>query len=257
MVKTPEQIAGIRRACRVCREALEAMGACVGAGVSTADIEEHGAAVLRRRGVRSAFRGYRGYPADFCISVNEEVVHGIPSRGKTLKSGDIVAIDVGVVCDGFVGDCAASFPVGELSPSRGRLLEVTGRALEAGVAAAVHGNRVGDIGAAIQSLVEDAGFSVVRQFAGHGVGVELHEAPEVPNFGRPGTGALLRENMTLAIEPMVNEGTPWVSVLDDGWTVVTDDRRCSAHAEHTVLVRKGKPEVLTERYGDERGKDPD
>jgi len=250
MVKTPQQIEGIRRACRICRRILDRLGQMVRPGISTEELARAGEQMLAEEKVVSAFRGYRGYPSAFCLSVNEEVVHGIPGPGKVLASGDIVGIDVGVICDGFYGDCADTFCAGEVSAVHARLIEAARGALAAGISQAVAGNRVGDISAAVQSFVEAAGFSVVRQFAGHGVGCELHEPPEIPNFGKKGTGPVLRENMTIAIEPMVNEGSRKVRILEDGWTAVTEDGRYSAHSEHTVLVGRTAAEVLTQaEYG--------
>jgi len=245
MVKTAEEIMQIRIACRICREILLELGRRIGEGLTTGELEEQAACLMKERGVRSAFKGYRGYPGILCISINEEVVHGIPSPRRKICSGDLVSVDIGVVYKGYYGDCADTFLVGEVSPARKLLVAAAHQALEAGIGKAVPGNRVGDISRAIQETVEKFGFSVVRDFSGHGIGRSLHEPPEVPNFGVAGHGHLLEENMVLAIEPMVNEGSWAVQILSDGWTAVTADRSCSAHVEDTVLVRNDRAEILT------------
>jgi methionyl aminopeptidase len=214
------------------------------AGCHDRDIEEECERLLREHEVVSAFKGYRGYPAALCVSVNDEVVHGIPTR-RALKEGDIVSLDVGVIYREHYGDCAASWGAGRLRAEDVRLIEVAQKALARAIEQAVAGNRVGDISSAIQATVEAQGFSVVREFAGHGIGRRLHENPEVPNFGAPGKGELLHENMTLAIEPMINAGRPWVKILPDGWTAVTSDGSRSAHCEETVLITKGPADILT------------
>jgi methionyl aminopeptidase len=219
-------------------------------GVSTAALDRFVDEFIRSHpGATPAFKGLYGFPASTCISVNEEVVHGIPKPTRVLREGDLVSVDVGVRLDGWYADAAVTFPVGEIDAEAQRLLDMTRAALAAGIAQAVPGRHLGDIGHAIQKTVEDAGFSVVRDLVGHGIGREPHEEPQVPNYGRPGRGLLLREGMVLAIEPMVNEGGPEVVTLPDRWTVVTADRRRSAHFEHTVAVTADGPWVLTAPAG--------
>jgi methionyl aminopeptidase len=224
---------------------LEELARAVVPGVSTADLDRLAADATRARGAAPAFLGYHGYPASLCVSVNDEVVHGIPSGRRVLREGDLVGLDFGAVKDGFFGDAARTVPVGVVSAAAAGLVAAARDALAAGIAAARPGGRVGDIGAAVQALVEARGFSVVREFVGHGIGRRLHEPPHVPNFGRAGTGELLRPGMVLAIEPMVNAGGPEVEVMDDGWTAVTADGGLSAHFEHTVAVTENGPEILT------------
>jgi methionyl aminopeptidase len=213
-------------------------------GVTTADLDALAEQRLREAGAQSAFKGYHGYPATICASINEQVVHGIPSR-RVLRAGDIISIDLGAKLDGFFGDSAVTVPVGAIDEHAVRLLEVTEAALYAGIAAVRSGGRVSDIGAAVQAHVEAAGFSVVREFVGHGIGTKLHEEPQIPNYGTPGRGPRLAEGMVLAIEPMVNFGKPGVKVLGDGWTAVTRDGSLSAHFEHTVVVVNGGSRILT------------
>ena len=211
------------------------------------DLERAAERKIRELGAKPAFKGYYDYPCVLCTSVNQEVVHGIPSEKRVLKAGDIVSIDCGVVLDGYYGDSAITVPVGEeISPELNKLLDMTRQSLYRGIEATRVGNTVGDVGAAVQELVEANGFSVVREFVGHGIGTRLHEDPQVPNYGTPGHGAKLREGMVLAIEPMVNAGGPGVRVLDDKWTAVTEDGRPSAHFEHCVAVTKDGPVILTE-----------
>jgi methionyl aminopeptidase len=244
-LKTTEEIALIREASLIVHDILqECMSAAV-PGVTTAEIDRLAEARTAERGARPAFKGYHGYPASICISVNEEVVHGIPSPKRVLREGDIVGLDFGVLCKGYYGDAAASVPVGEVSEAAARLLETTRLALDRAIAAAVPWNRLGDIGAAVQMFVEGRGYSVVRDFVGHGIGKRLHEAPQVPNFGAPGTGVRLRPGMVLAVEPMVNAGGPDVRMLADGWTAVTADGSLSAHFEHTIAITEKGPEVLS------------
>lgn len=232
------------RAGRIVGEVLKSLKDMIQIGVTTKEIELIAEGQIKAHGGIPAFKGYRGYPASICTSVNEEVVHGIPSSRK-LKSGDIISIDIGVYMDGFYGDGAASFPVGTVDGNTGALLRVTEEALYLGIENAVEGKRLYDISYAIQRHVEENGFSVVRLFVGHGIGRELHEEPQVPNYGNPGHGPRLKKGMTLAIEPMVNAGTREVRVLDDGWTAVTVDGLKSAHFEHTVLITEDKPRILT------------
>ncbi len=245
-LRTPDELARIRAACRVVRDVLEELARAAAPGVTTLELDRLAAEATRARGAAPAFLGYHGYPASLCISVNDEVVHGIPSK-RALGDGDLVGLDFGVVLDGWFGDAARTVPVGASSQAGARLVAATRDALAAGIAAARAGGRVGDVGAAVQALVEGRGFSVVREFVGHGIGRRLHEPPHVPNFGRAGTGELLRPGMVLAIEPMVNAGGPDVEVLDDGWTAVTADGSLSAHFEHTVAVTENGPEILTLR----------
>jgi methionyl aminopeptidase len=228
----------------VVHDVLEELARAVAPGVTTAELDRLAADATRARGAAPAFLGYHGYPAALCISVNDEVVHGIPSS-RTLREGDLVGLDFGVVLDGWFGDAARTVPVGAPSEGAVRLMAAARDALAAGIAAARPGGRVGDIGAAVQALVESRGFSVVRDFVGHGIGRRLHEPPHVPNFGRAGTGETLRPGMVLAIEPMVNAGAADVEVLDDGWTAVTADGSLSAHFEHTVAVTEKGPDILT------------
>ncbi|MCC6235590.1 MAG: type I methionyl aminopeptidase [Verrucomicrobiales bacterium] len=245
LIKNASEVAAIREACRIAGKVLDEMGAAVLPGVTTLELDQYAAERIRAAGARSAFLGYRNFPRHTCISVNDEVVHGIAGT-RRLMFGDIVSLDVGVVHRGFVGDTAATFAVGGIDPSVQRLLEVTQRALEAGIAQARNGLHVEDISRAVQSLVEGEGFSVVREFVGHGVGRSVHEEPQVPNFvERAGKSPKLRSGMTIAIEPMVNAGRREVRVLNDGWTVVTSDGKLSAHFEHTVLITDGMPEILT------------
>ncbi len=232
-------------ASEIVSEALQAIKKAVAPGITTKALEEIAEDVIRMRGGKPAFKGYKGFPASICTSVNDEVVHGIPSEEVVLKEGDIVSIDLGVIYKGYISDAAITLPVGEISEAAERLLSVTREALFEGIARAVPSNRVGDISHAIQSYVESKGYSVVRKFVGHGVGRRLHEEPQVPNFGLPGRGVKLREGMTLAIEPMVNEGTHDVSIMEDGWTAKTKDGKLSAHFEHTILIKKSGPEILT------------
>src|SRR5215213_10756140 len=225
-------------------EVLAELRAMVAPGVTTADLDAHAESRLRDHGGEPAFKGYHGYPATICASVNEEVVHGIPSR-RELREGDIVSIDLGVLLDGFFGDAAVTVPVGPITEGAADLLRVTEESLHRGLAHARLGGRVSDIGHAVQAHVEAHGFSVVREFVGHGIGASLHEEPQIANYGDPGRGPRLAEGMTLAIEPMVNVGRPGVKMLADGWTAITRDGSLSAHFEHTVAVTKNGPLVLS------------
>jgi len=248
-IKSRDQIARMREACAAAATVLESLKPLVRPGVTTQDLEEAGREMMSRLGARSACFGYqhgsRRYPAHTCISVNDEVVHGIPSLRRVLREGDLVSLDVVVEREGFIGDNACTLPVAAVSPSSEKLLRVTREALELGIREAVVGNRIGDISSAIQRHVETNGFSVVREMVGHGVGSMMHEPPEIPNFGRRGTGERIRPGMTLAIEPMVNAGGHRIRTLPDGWTVVTGDGSVSAHFEHTVLTTDQGPEILT------------
>jgi methionyl aminopeptidase len=245
ILKSPEEIKRIAQSCDIVARTLNAIKAIVKSGITTAEIESFAEAYIRAKNAVPAFKGYRGYPASICTSVNNEVIHGIPSATRVLKEGDILGVDLGVYKDGFYGDAAYTFPVGKIRPGVERLLKVTEESLYMGLENARAGNRVSDISYSIQRHVESNGFSVVRAFVGHGVGSELHEEPQVPNFGPPGRGPRLRPGMTLAIEPMVNEGGYEVLILDDGWTAVTTDGKLSAHFEHTVLVTLNEPRILT------------
>lgn len=250
MVKTPVQIARMREACAVAAQVLQQVKALVRPGITTQDLDEAGRDFMAALGARSADYGYqigsRRYPAHTCISVNEEIVHGVPSFRRVLRDGDIVSVDVTVTYNGYIGDNALTVPVGVIEPRLEKLMRVTEESLALGIKQAVVGNRIGDISHAIQSYVEAHGYSVVRDLIGHGVGEQMHEPPEVPNFGRRGTGPLIKPGMTLAIEPMVNLGGPRTKTLADGWTVVTADKSPSAHFEHTVLTTEAGPEILTE-----------
>lgn len=244
ILKTSEEINKMARACRIVGEVLEDLKAFVKPGISTKDIERRAEEKISARGGTAAFKGYRGYPASICTSVNNQVIHGIPSQVK-LEGGDIISVDVGVYIDGFYGDGAVTLPVGEISPLAGKLLRVTEEALYKGIGMATPRHRVSDISSAIQNHVEANGFSVVRAFVGHGIGMSLHEEPQIPNFGVSGQGPRLKEGMTIAIEPMVNAGGYEVSILEDGWTAVTGDGGLSAHFEHTVAITDGDAIILT------------
>ena len=248
-IKDKTGIARMRDACAIAAEVLALLKPMVRPGITTQDLEEAGRDAIASRGARSACYGYqhgsRRYPAHTCISVNEEVVHGIPSFKRVLHEGDIVSLDIVVEYQGYVGDNAFTVPVGPVSPAVAKLLAVSSEALALGIKQAVVGNRIGDISATIQAHVEAHGFSVVRDMVGHGVGVAMHEPPEIPNFGRAGSGEKIKPGMTLAIEPMVNLGGYKTKVLADGWTVITADKSPSAHFEHTVLTTGSGPEILT------------
>jgi methionyl aminopeptidase len=242
--KSPAELAKMRAASQVVAQVLEELMAMVAPGVSTADLDAAAESKVRAAGAEPAFKGYHGYPATLCASVNEQVIHGIPSK-TALKSGDIVSLDMGVKMNGYYGDSAVTVAVGTVGDDVARLLRVTQEALDRGIAQVKVGGRVSDIGHAIQAHVEAHGFSVVREFVGHGIGAALHEEPQIANYGEPGRGPRLAEGMTLAIEPMVNMGRAGVKVLSDGWTAVTKDSSLSAHFEHTVAVTRDGPLVLT------------
>lgn len=246
-IKSAAEIAIMREAGRINAEALEAAKSAIAPGVTTAELNEVVEAVHRRYGVYSPFKNYPGpypFPASICASVNEELVHGIPDKRK-LKEGDIVSIDCGTVYQGFVGDSAFTVGVGEISPLAQKLIEVTKQALDAAITQMVPGNHLGDIGAAVEGLALKHGFHVTHLYTGHGVGREMHESPLVPNYGQPGQGMLLREGMTLAIEPMVLVGTRYTRELKNQWTVISRDRSLTAHQEHTVAITANGPEILT------------
>jgi methionyl aminopeptidase len=245
IIKSESEIKKIAAACRIVAEILNNLKEFIIPGMTTAEIESYVEKEIKKRKAFPAFKGYRGYPASVCVSINEQVVHGIPTHYVKIKEGDIVSIDLGVVYDGFYGDGAITIPIGKVSPEAERLIRVTEASFYKGLEKAVIGNRVSDISAAIQNYVESNGFSVVRAFVGHGIGRALHEEPQVPNFGKPGRGPRLKEGMTIAIEPMVNAGCPDINILDDGWTAVTSDGSLSAHYEHTVVITKNGAEILT------------
>ena len=244
VLKSQDEIKRMADSCRIVAEVLDGIKEHVAVGVTTKELDDYVESFILSRSAKPAFKGYRGYPASVCTSVNEEVVHGIPSSRK-LKDGDIICLDIGVLFRGFYGDAAITLPVGNISAEAKKLISVTEQSLQAGIEKAIVGNRLFDISSAVQQCVESEGFSVVRNFVGHGIGRNLHEDPQVPNFGKAGEGAKLVEGMTLAIEPMVNAGGWEVSVLDDGWTAVTRDRSLSAHFEHTVAITKNGYNVLT------------
>jgi methionyl aminopeptidase len=245
-LKSGEEIIRMRDAGRIAAIAREIGGEYVKEGVSTAQIDREIKKCILSHGAKPSFLGYGGFPASACISVNEEIIHGIPSSGKILKNGDIVKIDVGAYYKGYHGDCAATFAVGQISEEAQRLIDVTKQSFFEGIAVIGEGKRIGDIGHAIQSYVEKNGFSVVREYIGHGIGKNLHEDPEVPNYGAPGRGQRLRPGMTIAIEPMVNVGDWHVRVLNDRWTVVTVDGKLSAHYENTVAITENGVLILTD-----------
>ncbi len=248
-IKSPADLDRMRRSNRIAASVRDRIAAETRPGVTTGDLDALAAELIREYGARSAFKGYRGYPGHICASVNEEVVHGVPGA-RRIRMGDLVSLDVGVVFDGFVGDTATTVMVGVSDVEAIRLVDVARQALEAAVAAARPGARVSDLSHAIESTAKAAGFSVVRDFVGHGIGRAMHEEPQIPNFGAPGRGPTLRPGMTLAIEPMLNRGAGDVTVLGDGWTVVTRDGQPSAHFEHTVAVGEAGAEILTESGGD-------
>lgn len=245
--RSATELERMHEAGRLVGEVLKELAAHVAPGVSTADLDALAERHIARAGATPAFKGYHGYPATICASVNEEVIHGIPSGRRVLAEGDIISIDVGVLLDGYFGDSAMTLPVGQVSEEAATLLRVTEEALYKAIDRARQGGRVSDLGHAVQQHVESYGFSVVREFVGHGIGQQMHEEPQVPNYGEPGRGPRLTEGMVLAIEPMVNAGKPEVKVLRDGWTAVTRDGSLSAHFEHTVAVTGGEPWILTTR----------
>ncbi len=247
-IKNEREISMMRQACKITAAARALAGEMVRPGVTTKEIDKAVHDFIVSQGATPSFLNYSGYPASACISVNQTVIHGIPDS-RVLNEGDIVSIDVGAYFGGFHGDCAATFACGEISPEAKKLIDVTKQSFFEGIQFARQGNRVSDIGHAVQAYVETNGFSVVRDFIGHGVGANLHEEPEVPNYGKPGRGPRLIKGMTIAVEPMVNMGTHMVRVLQDGWTTVTADGKLSAHYENTVLITDGEPEILTVTEG--------
>ena len=243
-VKSDREIELVRDSSRMVAETLKLLGTLIQPGRTTGELDRAAEDFIRSNGGLPSFKGYRGFPASICASVNTEVVHGIPGS-RVLENGDIVSIDIGVVKNGYHGDGAATFPVGDISEEAGKLLEATEAALEAGIGEAIHGNMVLDISAAVQNVIEDSGYSVVTDYTGHGIGKSMHEQPQIPNFVVTGVKSMLASGMTLAIEPMVNIGGGEVKTKADGWTVVTRDGSLSAHFEHTVVVREGGAEILT------------
>ncbi len=244
-IKSERELAQMRTSCRIVGQILEEMCQMAAPGITTWDLDKYAESRCKELGVKPAFKGYHGFPATVCISVNSEVVHGIPSKKKVLKEGDIVGLDFGVLREGWYGDSARTVGIGSIPSEAQRLLDVTRESLFRGIAQCREGNRVFDIGHAIQNYVEAFGFSVVREFVGHGIGRALHEDPQVPNYGPKGKGLPLRVGMVLAIEPMINAGSHEVRVLEDGWTAVTADHSLYAHFEHTVAIAPSGPEILT------------
>ncbi len=246
VLKTTRELSLMKEACVIAAGALKAAGAAVEPGVTTEEINRIAHNFITKSGAIPTFKGYNGYPAATCISINDEVIHGIPSKKRIIKAGDIVSIDVGATFNGYVGDNAATFAAGDISPEAQRLCDATRESLYEGIKAAVAGGRLGDIGSTIQRYCEERGFSVVREFTGHGVGKQMHEDPSVPNFGTPGRGVRLLPGMTIAIEPMINMGGAGIRQLPDGWTIKTRDGSLSAHFEHTVAITSNGPVILTQ-----------
>jgi len=244
ILRSDEEIGKIRKAGLIVALVLDKLKMRAKPGIETKELDRIALEEILKNGAIAAFKDYKGYPANICVSINEGVVHGIPS-GRKLKDGDIVSIDVGVKCGNYFADAAMTVGVGTVSDVAQRLMKTTEESLYRGIENARPGKRLSDVSANIQEYVEKNGFSVVRSFVGHGIGEKIHEEPEIPNFGRPGSGPRLESGMVLAIEPMVNEGSHEIEILDDGWTAVTKDRKLSAHFEHTIAVRNGAPEVLT------------
>ena len=244
-IKSKSEIEKMRVACKITGDALKLLEKHIKPGVSTAQLDKIAYDYIKSQGARPNFLHYNGFPASICASLNDAVVHGIPDKHMVLKEGDIISIDLGAEKDGYNGDAARTYPVGKVSDEALNLIEVTKQSFFEGIRYAVHGAKIGDMSAAIQEYVESHGYSVVRDLVGHGIGKNLHEEPSVPNFGRKGRGVRLAEGMTLAVEPMVNAGDYEVAVLDDDWTVVTQDGSLSAHYENTILITKGECEILT------------
>jgi methionyl aminopeptidase len=244
IIKSAHEIAIMREAGRIVAAVIEALTREVRPGITTAGLDDIAVREFKRRGAIASFKGYRGFPASICTSVNEEVVHGIPGK-RVLNEGDIISLDVGAMLNGFHADAAVTLAVGTISPEARKLIETTSDALKAGIAAAKGGVRLGDVSVAIQSYAESRGFSVVKEYVGHGIGRDLHEDPQVPNFGVAGEGPLLKRGMTMALEPMLNAGVWRTRVADNKWTVVTADGKLSAHFEHTIAIADDMPEILT------------
>lgn len=244
ILKQPDEIVKARASNRIVAEALSVLRSKIRPGMTTRELDRIAEGIVEKRGAKPAFKGYRGYPFSLCTSVNEEVVHGMPSN-RVLIEGDIVGLDFGVYYQGLYGDAAITLPVGRISEKAAKLMQVTEQSLYAAIEQATDGNRLGDISAAVQETVESGGYSVVRDFVGHGIGKSLHEDPQIPNFGKKGRGIELKKGMILAIEPMVNAGKYKVKILADGWTVVTEDGSLSAHFEHSVAITEDGPEILS------------
>ncbi len=247
--KSAREIALMRKAGHILAGVMDRLREIVRAGVTTLEIDEDVEAYIRQRGAKPAFKGYRGFPATVCISLNDEVVHGIPSAQRRVKEGDIVGLDLGCIVEGYYADCAFTLPIGEVPPAVQKLLDVTRESLDLAIKQCQPGRRLSDVSHAVQHHVESHGFGVVRAFVGHGIGRALHEEPQIPNFGDPGRGPQLRPGMVLAVEPMVTMGSWEVKILDDGWTAVTRDGSLAAHFEHTIAVTENGPEVLTSLNG--------
>jgi methionyl aminopeptidase len=249
VLKSPREIALMRHGGDILADLMDHLRGVVRAGMSTKEIDEEVEGFIKRRGAKPAFKGYRGFPATVCVSINEEIVHGIPSSQRRLKEGDIVGLDLGCIVEGYYADCAFTLAIGDVPSSVQQLLDVTRESLELAIDECRPGRRLSDVSHAVQRHVEAHGLSVVRAFVGHGIGRALHEDPQIPNFGEPGRGPQLKPGMVLAIEPMVTMGTWEVKILDDGWTAVTRDGSLSAHFEHTIAVTEQGPDVLTRRNG--------
>ncbi len=245
VLRTAKEIETMRKACQISAEALQLAGEAVKPGVTTYEIDQIAYRYIKKQGAEPNFLNYNGFPATACISINDEVIHGIPSKKRVLQEGDIVSIDLGAKVNGYNGDNAATFACGTISQEAKRLCDTTRESLYLGIEQAVAGNRIGDIAFAIQNYCEERGFSVVREYTGHGVGTHLHEDPSVPNYGTAGRGQRLLPGMTIAIEPMINAGSKAIKCLPDGWTVKTLDGKLSAHFEHTIAITKGEPIILT------------
>jgi methionyl aminopeptidase len=248
-LKSPRELGLMRRGGHILADVMDRLRTFVEPGMSTQEIDEEVETFIRQQGAVPAFKGYRGFPATVCISINEEIVHGIPSPHRRIKEGDIVGLDLGCIVEGYYADCAFTLPLGDIPPRVRQLLDVTRESLDLAIAECRPGRRVSDVSHAVQCHVEEHGFSVVRAFVGHGIGRQLHEDPQVPNFGDPGRGPQLKPGMVLAVEPMVTMGTHEVRILDDHWTAVTADGSLAAHFEHTIAVTDDGPEVLTRRSG--------
>ncbi len=246
VLKTSRELELMRVACRISAEALQVAGEAVKPGISTWEIDKIAYDYIKKQGAEPNFLNLYGFPATACISINDEVIHGIPSKKRILKEGDIVSIDLGAKIGGYNGDNAATFAVGQISPEAQRLCDTTRESLYKGIEAAVPGGRIGDIGSAVQEYCESRGYGVVREYTGHGVGTSLHEDPEVPNFGTAGRGIRLLPGMTIAIEPMINQGTHRINQMSDGWTIKTADGKLSAHFEHTIAITDNGPVILTQ-----------
>ena len=245
-LRSRREIAKLKAANQMVAEVLQLVKRKICPGVSTGALDKIAEAEIIKQGARPAFKGYAGFPATLCTSINYEIVHGIPSKKRKLKDGDIISIDVGVYRDGYYGDAALTVPVGTVSPEAARLIQVTEMALGKAIECAYPGERLYTLSYSVQKYAEGHGYSVVRDFVGHGIGTELHEPPQIPNYGKPGTGLILKAGMVLAIEPMINQGGYAIQVLEDGWTAVTKDRKLSAHFEHTIVITTTGPEILSQ-----------